>query len=215
MNSIRLHLMILSLFMTLSVENVGAQPYPKEYLLGGNDCAIVKFHITDTCPCASYQDYYIYHDYYTYPDSLKYGKKIFACKIDSLIMMHAVGDYINWDWLRKVNYIVVRDSISFVDNMTQIGSILVEFDMDYVILTALLDEKTQIVEIYKDGHTHPAGFACDWEDMLKAREEMDLARLDPLTEEEKQERQRSDERARQICDQLRSLIEEKLSKCRK
>ncbi len=155
------------------------------YYLGVNCGAIVNFHVIDRQPCSSITLFNVY-------DSVYYTQNIIACCIDSTVMIHAVNNYFDSEWLKRVNYILVGDSIQLIENKAYQGSIIVGFDMDYVELMAIIEPGTQIID-KKDGHPRPAAFECDCKDI-------DCDGID--------------ENTKAICRYYKNMITEKLNQCR-
>lgn len=166
----------------------------KEYKLGAFDCAIVIFHISDTCPCSSYSDIDIFDSVYT--------KKIYPCQIDSVVVIHAVNDYLDTSWFSGVRYIITDDSVMLQMNKQYIGSINVGFDMDYIELHVLLDTNTKIIDL-NDGHPRPSAFLC-----VKLS---DVAVLKWMRIHDKDE---DYEEFIKRCEKLKELMMERLSRCR-
>lgn len=127
----------------------------KEYHLGSRDAAIVFFHILDNQYCSSITQFDIF-------DSVPYTHNIFPCNIDSVQIVHAEGGYVDTAWFNKVLFILIDDTIQLHTDRGYIGSVEVEFDMEYVVLNAVI-EKDVLVLNMRDGHPRPAGFLCDCE----------------------------------------------------
>ncbi len=127
----------------------------KEYRLSSMDAAIVSFHILDNQYCSSITQFDIF-------DSISYTYNIFPCKIDSVLMVHAVGGYIDTRWFKKVHFILIDNTTQLYADSSYMGSVGVEFDMEYVVLNVII-EKDVLVLNMRDGHPRPAGFLCDCE----------------------------------------------------
>lgn len=127
----------------------------KEYYLGSRDAAIVSFQILDNQYCSSMTQFDIF-------DSVLYTRNIFPCKIDSILMVHAEGGYVDTSWFNKVHFIFIDDTIQLHAYSSYIGSVEVEFDMEYIVLNAIIEKDVLILNM-KDGHPRPAGFLCDFE----------------------------------------------------
>lgn len=132
--------------------NLNAQ---KEYHLGSRDGAIVFFHILDDQYCSSITRFDIF-------DSVPYSHNIFPCQIDSVLILHAEGGYVDATWFGKVQYILIDDTTQLHADRSYMGSVEVEFDMEYVILNAVIEKDERVLNI-KDGHPRPAGFLCECE----------------------------------------------------
>ena len=135
---------------SFGMSNIMAQ---KEYHLGAKDCAIVAFHILDDQFCASTTMLNIF-------DSTPYTYNIFLCNIDSIMTIHSVGGYVDVPWFNKVNFILIDDTIQLKADSIYMGSVEVEFDMDYVVLNTIIERDSRIVD-KNDGHPRPSGFLCE------------------------------------------------------
>ncbi len=127
----------------------------KEYHLGSRDAAIVYFQILDNQYCSSITQFDIF-------DSVPYTHNIFPCKIDSVQIVHAESGYVDTAWFNKVLFILIDDTIQLHADSSYIGSVEVEFDMEYVVLNAVIGKDVLVLNI-RDGHPRPAGFLCDCE----------------------------------------------------
>lgn len=150
------------------------------YYLRSMDAAIVSFHIMDNQHCSSITKFDIF-------DSITYTYNIFPCKIDSVLMVHAVGGYIDSIWFNKVHYILIDDTTQLHSDSTYIGSVEVEFDMEYVVLNVIIGKDVLVLNM-RDGHPRPAGFLCDCE----------------ITDKE----------TMSICDEYKKRIIEKINLCK-
>ena len=159
------------------ISNIMAQ---KEYYLGARDCAIVTFHILNEQSCASITKMNIF-------DSTQYTHNLFLCNIDSVMIIHSVGGYVDASWFKKVHFILIDDTIQLNADSSYMGSVGVEFDMEYVVLNAVI-EKDVLVLNMRDGHPRPAGFICDCE----------------IT----------DKKTMSICEDYRNMIMEKIEHCK-
>ena len=169
---------VILVLLIANIFNINAQDV---YYLGSRDCVIASFCLLNEHHCSSITNYDIFK-------SLPYTQNIYHCQIDSILMIHADGGYIDASWFNKVRFILIDDTLLLHSDTTYIGSLDVEFDMDYVVLTATINKSTNIVN-EMDGHPRPAGFLCDC-DM-------------------------QDKKTFVICENYKKMIADKLNECRR
>lgn len=153
----------------------------KEYHLSYRDAAIVFFQILDNQYCSSITQFDIF-------DSVSYTHNIFPCKIDSVLIVHSVGEYVDTAWFNKVHFIFIDDTIQLHEDSSYMGSVEVEFDMEYVVLNRIIEKDVLVLNI-RDGHPRPAGFLCDCENI--------------------------DKKTLSICEDYKSMVIKKLNYCKK
>ncbi len=121
-------------------------------VLKAYDCAIVKLHIIDDCPCA-HIDLFGRDDYERHDNFVKVN-------IDSVLLIHLAGDFINNLYLQEeIRYLSIPDSIELRKDTSYIASIGIEFDMNYVVFNYFVDEDV----VFTENKRYPvqAGFACE------------------------------------------------------
>ena len=172
---------IKKIFYALLLMSIGSNLVAqREYHLGSRDAAIVFFHILNNQYCSSIVQFDIF-------DSLPYTHNIFPCLIDSVYLMHAEGGYVDTSWFDKVHFILIDDTTWLKTDTCYIGSVEIEFDMEYVVLNAIIKHDEYIMNI-RDGHPRPAGFLCDCE----------------IT----------DNNTKTICENYKKTITEKINQCK-
>lgn len=116
------------------------------------DCAIVKIHIVDDCPCSHITEV-------GRGDYVRANKIVRIC-VDSVILVHMACDIIDHYYLiNNVKYLSIPDSIYLQVDTSYIVSVGIEFDLGYVLLNSFL--KDNIVYIENASDPIQCGFACE------------------------------------------------------
>ena len=121
-------------------------------VLKAYECAIVKLHMIDDCPC-SHIDLFGRDDYERHDNLVKVS-------IDSVLLMHVANDFIDNLYLQEeIRYLSIPDSIVLCTDTAYIASIGIEFDMNYVIFNYFVEHEV----VFTENRRYPvqAGFACE------------------------------------------------------
>lgn len=104
------------------------------------ECAVVKFHLNDDCPCS-------YFTLETRNGQTENEHFILIC-IDSVILIHVADNFIGKDYLiNDIRYLFLSDTIELLGDTTYIASVGLQYDMNYVVLVELYDENDVYLEI--------------------------------------------------------------------
>ncbi len=104
------------------------------------ECAVVKFHLNDDCPCS----------YFTLVNlkGQAENEHFILVSIDSVILIHVADDFIGKDYLiNDIRYLFLSDTIELHGDTTYIASIGLQYNMNYIILVELYDENDVYLEI--------------------------------------------------------------------
>lgn len=137
------------LFLVLIISQSSAQD---TIVLKSYDCAIVKLHIIDDCPCS--------HINLFGRDNHERHNNFVKVSIDSVLLIHVADDFINNLYLQEeIRYLSIPDSFDLHMDTSYIASVGVEFDMNYVVFNYFVERET----IFTENERYPvqAGFACE------------------------------------------------------
>lgn len=121
-------------------------------VLKAYECAIVKLHMIDDCPC-SHIDLFVIDGHERHDNFVKVN-------IDSVLLIHVASDFINNRYLQEeIKYLSIPDSIDLRKDTSFIASIGIEFDMNYVVFNYFVEQ--DVVFIENKRYPIQAGFACE------------------------------------------------------
>ena len=125
------------IFFVLSTTKMYAQD---TVVLEAIECAIVKLHIVDDCPCS----------YFTLEElnGKVVNERLILVSIDSVILIHTDDDFIDNEFLiNNIRYLFLSDNFRLHRDTSYIASVGLEYDMNYVILVELYDNDLVYLEI--------------------------------------------------------------------
>ena len=137
MNSRGISIFCLFISLVLSSARLYAQD---TIVLETIECAVVKFHLNDDCPCS-------YFTLEARNGQAENGHFILV-NIDSVILIHVADNFIGKDYLiNDIRYLFLSDTLELHGGTTYIASVGLQYDMNYVILVELYDENHVFLEI--------------------------------------------------------------------
>ena len=120
------------------------------------DCAIIEFHLADSCACSYAERYYI-------RDSSNHKYNIIRINVDSVICIHTTDFIDDHYYLDSVKYLVYELPMTLKPDSLYRASVEIEYNMHYVTLNKLYHKNNVFIpqEVITKYLMLQSGFDCD------------------------------------------------------